>query len=40
MVWGGRAAEEYGKDKYERAGDTSNNSGSYNIYDPNNWGGH
>ncbi|ONH55179.1 hypothetical protein BLL36_09745 [Pseudomonas cedrina subsp. cedrina] len=38
MVWGGRAAEEYGKDRYERAGDTSNNSGNYNIYDPNNWG--
>lgn len=38
MVWGGRAAEEYGKDKYGSAGDSTNNTGNYNAYDPNNWG--
>lgn len=39
MVWGGRAMEEYGKDKYGSAGDSTNNTGNYNAYDPNNWGG-
>ncbi len=39
MVWGGRATEEYGKDKYGSAGNGTNSTGNYNAYDPNNWGG-
>lgn len=42
MVWGGRATEEYGKDKYGSAGNgngNSNSTGNYNAYDPSNWGG-
>lgn len=39
MVWGGRAVEEYGKDKYGSANDSTKNTGNYNAYDPNNWGG-
>ncbi|WP_339468547.1 hypothetical protein [Pseudomonas sp. EL_65y_Pfl1_R83] len=39
MVWGGRTMEEYGKNKYEVAGASTNNTGNYNAYSPNNWGG-
>lgn len=32
MIWGGRAAEEIGKDKYDSAGSSSNTNGNYNAY--------
>ncbi|KTC63514.1 hypothetical protein AO262_01200 [Pseudomonas fluorescens ABAC62] len=38
MVWGGRAAEEYGKNKYENTDSSTKSTGTYNAYDPNNWG--
>ncbi|SFU58202.1 hypothetical protein PS720_01505 [Pseudomonas fluorescens] len=38
LVWGGRAAEEIGKDRYSSAGSSSNSSGTYNAYSPSAWG--
>jgi len=39
MVYGGRTAQEYGKDRFDSAGSTTNSTSNYNAYSPSNWRG-